>query len=90
MTTEHTYSPETAYQGGLTADESDKLRRDQWAGKVILRGLLPRVPALDALPAASLDYLGCLVRIVATPSTLHIGMVDTSGNPEWIQIATGT
>ena len=68
----------------------DNLNRDRWAGTVIMRGLLPVVPLRDALPTASHDYDGCLVRIPGTPSVLYFGAVDGTGAPEWVQVASGT
>lgn len=64
--------------------------RQSVLGPAVFTGGLVRVPSRDGLPPPSLDYAGRLVYIPGPPSQLHIGMVDAAGDPEWVEIASGS
>lgn len=62
----------------------ERLRRDPWTGGALRHGL-PRVPTRDALPPASVELLGCVVRVGGTNSKTYI-CEDVAGTPTWVAV----
>ncbi len=70
-----------------------RIERDRWAGGVILRGELPRIPTVPALPTASPDFAYALLVLLGdgatTPDIAYVCLRDSSGVWDWRVVATG-
>jgi len=65
------------------------LGSDGWAGRVIMRGTLPRVVVRDALPVAAAEFrYACLV-LRGTPDVAYICLRSAGGTWGWRASATG-
>jgi hypothetical protein len=65
------------------------LQADGWAGRVMLRGGLPRSPVLDALPTAADQYAYAIVTLRGTPDITYCCLRSAAAVWDWRIVATG-
>lgn len=65
------------------------VERDLWAGGHILRGELPRIPTVLALPAGSVFYAYRMVALVGTPDIVYVCLRNAGGAWDWRVASTG-
>lgn len=65
------------------------MRRNLWAGAPVLRGALPKLPAVTALPTASIEYAYAQVVLIGTPDIHYTCLRNAGGTWGWRTAATG-
>ncbi len=70
----------------------DYMRRDLWAGAVVLRGALPTFPNVAALPVASADWRGKAALVLGAPGdadVIYLCLKAAADTYSWVSWATG-
>lgn len=63
-------------------------RRDRWVGNR-MRGSIPQLTVVAALPTARAEFAYCMVVLVGTPDIAYICLRNAGGTWGWREAATG-